>query len=274
MNIISQNFPGLNSLYQIIISLIDITIVAILIYAILVIVQNNVKTMRIFKGVIIVIVVDLIAKYVGLTSLQTITQNLINWGFLVFVIIFQPEIRSFLEKIGKTSSFSSSLKDLDINDKIIDEIVSATLYLAQTKTGALITFERNVSLNEYISEGIILDAEISKELIKTIFKDNTALHDGAIIIQGNRIACASTYYPPPSIEVVQSFGARHRAAIGISEITDCLTIVVSEETGDIRLVQYGQADKISPSDLKYEFIKYLTSSNQEMDESEDDLDGK
>lgn len=274
MNIISQNFPGLNSLYQIIISLIDISIVAILIYAILVIVKNNVKTMRIFKGVIIVIVVDLIAKYAGLTSLQTITQNLINWGFLVFVIIFQPEIRSFLEKIGKTTNFASSLHDLNIDDKMIDEIVSATLYLAQTKTGALITFERNVSLIDYINDGVKIDAEISKELIKTIFKENTPLHDGAIIIQGNRIACASTYYPPPSVEVVQSFGARHRAAIGISEITDALTIVVSEETGDVRLVQYGQADKIDQSDLKQEFIKYLTSSNTEFDESEDDLDGK
>lgn len=274
MVLISTNIPGLNSLYQIIISLIDISIVAILIYAILVIVKNNVKTMRIFKGVIIVIVVDLIAKYAGLTSLQTITQNLINWGFLVFVIIFQPEIRSFLEKIGKTTNFASSLHDLNIDDKMIDEIVSATLYLAQTKTGALITFERNVSLIDYINDGVKIDAEISKELIKTIFKENTPLHDGAIIIQGNRIACASTYYPPPSVEVVQSFGARHRAAIGISEITDALTIVVSEETGDVRLVQYGQADKIDQSDLKQEFIKYLTSSNTEFDESEDDLDGK
>ena len=218
--------------------------------------------------VVIVIVVDIIAKYLGLTSLQTITQNLINWGFLVFIIIFQPEIRSFLEKIGRTSNYSHSLMDLNIDDRMIDEIVSATLSLSQTRTGALISMERNVSLIDFIETGIPLDAEISKELIKTIFKENTALHDGAIIIQGDRIACASTYYPPPSIEVVQSFGARHRAAIGISEITDALTIVVSEETGFIRLVQYGEAYLINPSELKQELLKFLTSSNEEAIESE------
>lgn len=268
MDFFTSYFSNLSSVYQALISLLDIIIVAILIYAILAIVKNNVKTMRIFKGVVIVIVVDLIAKYVGLTSLQTITQNLINWGFLVFIIIFQPEIRNFLEKIGRTSNYNHSLVDLNIDDRIIDEIVSATLSLSQSKTGALITIERNVSMIDYIKSGISIDALISKELIRTIFKENTALHDGAIIIQGDRIASASTYYPPPTIEVVQSFGARHRAAIGISEITDSLTIVVSEETGMIRLVQYGEATLINPSELKQEFLKFLTSTDDDFDESE------
>lgn len=268
MDVFVDQLSNLTSVYQIIISLIDIAIVAILIYATLVIVKNNVKTMRIFKGVITVIVVDLIAKLVGLTALQTITQNLINWGFLVFIIIFQPEIRSFLEKIGRTSNNSNSLVDLKMDDQIIDEIVLAVLNLSQSKTGALISIERNTSLIDYIQTGISLDALITKELLQTIFKENTSLHDGAVIIQGDRIACASTFYPPPSIEVVQSFGARHRAAIGISEITDALTIVVSEETGEIRLAQFGETYIIKPNEFKQELIRFLTAINEEVMESE------
>lgn len=266
MGILSQNFQNLSPVYQMIISFLDVFIVALLIYAVLLIVKNNTKTLRIFKGTVIVILIDFIAKFLHFTTLQTITQNLINWGFLVFIIIFQPEIRNFLEKIGRSSIHNHSLVNLDINDKVIDEIVSAVIDLAQSKTGALITIERDLSLKEFIESGVVVDSEITKELIRTIFKTNTPLHDGAIIIQGNRIACASTYFPPPSIEVLQSFGARHRAAIGISEINDSLTIVVSEETGAIRLVEYGKATLVSPSDFKKQFLKQLTSDSKEIDD--------
>ena len=267
----TSRFQNLETFLQLVISVIDILIVAILIYAILVIVKNNTKTLRIFKGTIIVIVIDMLAKFLQLTTLQTITQNLINWGFLVFIIIFQPEIRGFLEKIGKTSFNNHSLVSLDLNDTTIDEIVSAVIDLAHNKTGALITIERDVSLGDFVKSGVSIDSEITKELIKTIFKTNTPLHDGAIIIQGSRIACASTYFPPPTIEVIQTLGARHRAAIGISEMTDSLTIVVSEETGAIRIVEYGEATLVSPSDFKAEFITKLTSTSNEADGKESEV---
>ncbi|WP_423363110.1 diadenylate cyclase CdaA [Mycoplasma sp. P36-A1] len=268
MGIISDNFNNLSPIYQMLISFLDVFIVAIIIYAILYIVKNNVKTLRIFKGTIIVIFIDFIAKFFHFTALQSITQNLINWGFLVFIIIFQPEIRNFLEKIGKSGFGKHSLVSLHLSDEMIDEITSAMIDLAANKTGAIITIERDISLKDFIDTGVKIDGVISKELIKTIFKTNTPLHDGAVIIQGDRIACASTYFPPPSIEVLQSFGARHRAAIGISEITDSLTIVVSEETGRIRLVEYGNATIVDPSDFKKEFVNMLTASinQQEMQE--------
>lgn len=262
MNILSDNFQNIGTVYQVVISFLDIFIVATLIYAALLIVKNNTKTLRIFKGTVIVILIDFIAKFLHFTTLQTITQNLINWGFLVFIIIFQPEIRTFLERIGRSSINNHSLVNIDLNDDSINEIVSAVIDLAKSKTGALITIERDLPLKEFIDSGVKVDADISKELIKTIFKTNTPLHDGAIIIQGNRIACASTYFPPPSIEVLQSFGARHRAAIGLSEINDSLTIVVSEETGKIRLVEYGKAFLVSPTNFKETFLKQLTSDSK------------
>ena len=270
MGILAEKFQSLNPIYHLLISLVDIFIVAFLIYALLLVIKNNAKTLRIFKGVIIVIVVDMLARILKLSTLQTITQSLITWGFLVFIIIFQPEIRNFLERIGKSSVTRHSLSSLDLDDKTIDEIVSAVIDLSYTKTGALITVERDTPLKEFIDSSVKVDATITKELIKTIFKVNTALHDGAIIIQGNRIACASTYFPPPTIEVLQSFGSRHRAAVGISEISDSLTIVVSEESGSIRLVEYGEITLVSASDFKEEFIKALTSAanKQTTEESE------
>jgi len=274
MRIISDNFDTLNPIYQILLSFVDIVIVAVLIYVILYIVKNNAKTLRIFKGTIIVIFVDMIATFFHLTALQTITQNLINWGFLVFIIIFQPEIRSLLERIGKSGLTRSSLVALDLSDKDIDQIDEAVKELSDKKIGALITIERDTSMQDYINTGVLIDAYISKQLLLTIFKPNTALHDGAVIIRGNKIMCASTYYPPPSVDVLQSFGSRHRAAIGISEITDSLTIVVSEETGKIRLVEYGVATLVKESDFKEQLIYSLTRSNQESLDREEMIDAK
>jgi len=263
MRIISDNYENMNPMYQILLSFIDIVIVAVLIYVILFIVKNNAKTLRIFKGTIIVIFVDMLARFFHLTALQTITQNLINWGFLVFIIIFQPEIRSLLERIGKSGLSRSTLAALDLSRDDIDALVLAVTELANTKTGALITIQRDISLQDYIDSGVLIDGNISYELLMTIFKPNTALHDGAVIIKGNKIACASTFYPPPSLDVLQSFGSRHRAAIGISEITDSLTIVVSEETGKVRLVEYGVATLVKTEDFREQLIYALTRDKQQ-----------
>lgn len=260
MRFISENFQNLNPVYQMVISFIDILIVAFIFYGVLTVVKNNTKTLRIFKGTIIIILVDFIARTMHLTTLHTITQNLINWGFLVFIIIFQPEIRGFLEKIGRSSLGNYFLSDLNITDKTINEVSDAVLSLSENKIGALITFERNTPLQDFIDSGVRIDSDVSKELLLTIFKVNTALHDGAVIIKGNRIACASTYFPPPSIDVLQSFGSRHRAATGISEISDSLTIVVSEETGTIRLFEYGKPKIVSKEEFKKTFVDCLTAT--------------
>lgn len=258
-----SKFTELYPFYKFLIDVIDILIVTIILYAVITILGTNTKTNRIFKGVIIVILVDFIAKALNLTTLETITQNLINWGFLVFIIIFQPEIRSFLERIGRTSFKKYSLKSLSVSSQMVDEISSAVIALSRDKVGAIMSIERQTSLEDFIKTGVALDADISKQLILTIFMNSSPLHDGAIIIQNDRIACASTYFPPPSIDVIQSFGSRHRAAIGISEISDCLTIVVSEETGAIRLVEFGEAFLIKPEDFRSEFLKHLTLDDRE-----------
>lgn len=266
-----NNFQTVDSIYKVIISMLDIIVVALLIYWVLTIVKTNVKTLRIFKGTIIVLIINILARFLGMNVLESLTSNLINWGFLVIIIIFQPELRTFLERIGKSSKYHSSLIALDLDNEDIDEITSAVIDLASTKTGALITIERSISLRDFINAGVLLDADISKELIKSIFKTTTPLHDGAVIIQGDRIACASTFYPPATIDVIQSFGSRHRAAIGISEITDSLTIVVSEESGAIRLVANGEATKVSPSDFKEAFIAALTTKESGVELNEEKI---
>lgn len=263
LNEIIGKLSELSPIYKYFINIVDIVIVAIIFYAIIKILGTNTKTNRIFKGVIIVIIVDFIAKSLDLTTLGGITQNLINWGFLVFIIIFQPEIRSFLERIGRSSLKKYSLNSMSVSEDMVDEITSAVIALSRDKVGAIMSIERHTSLADFIKTGVALDADISKQLIITIFTNNSPLHDGAIIIQNNRIACASTYFPPPSVDVIQSFGSRHRAAIGISEISDCLTIVVSEETGAIRLVEFGEAYLVKPEDFRSEFLEHLTLDNRE-----------
>lgn len=266
MNDFLDSLKTVYPFYDVFISIVDIVIVAAIIYGVLLIVGSNTKTLRIFKGAILVVVVDVIANFFNLQTLEVITQNLITWGILVFIIIFQPELRSFLERMGRSSSSKYSLISSRL-DKDLDQINKAVVELAREKTGALITIERDVSLNDFVDSGVKMDADITSELILTIFQTNTPLHDGAIIIQGDRIACASTYFPPPTMEVMQSFGSRHRAAIGISEITDSLTIVVSEESGKIRIVEYGEAFLIDPKNFKEELVNHLTSKNTE-EESE------
>lgn len=266
MNDFLDSLKTIYPFYDFFISIVDIVIVAALIYGLFLIVGSNTKTLRIFKGAILVVVVDIIANFFQLQTLEVITQNLITWGILVFIIIFQPELRSFLERMGRSTMTRYSLISSRL-EKDIDQLTIAVLELSREKTGALITIERGVSLNDFVESGVKIDADITSELILTIFQTNTPLHDGAIIIQGDRIACASTYFPPPTMEVMQSFGSRHRAALGISEITDALTIVVSEETGKIRLTEYGEAFLIEPEHFKDKLIKHLTSSTDE-DESE------
>lgn len=250
---------------DIIVAIADIFIVALIIYALLHIVRSNEKTLRIFKGTIIIIAIDATARLLGFETLLTITQNLITWGFLAFIIIFQPEIRVFLERIGKTGIRNYRFIEHTKDERVIKEISDAVVALAAEKIGAIISIERGTDLNEYIDNGVVIDAEVKKELLRSIFVPSTPLHDGAVIIQGSKIACASTYFPPTTREVDQFLGSRHRAAIGISEITDSLTIVVSEETGAIRIVQNGTIMRVTPNHL------FETLTEELLHEEGDDL---
>ena len=229
----------------------DIFIIWLILYYVLRIVRNNSRTIQIFKGIMMFVLFDVCAGFLGLKTVKYFADIFLNWGILAIFIIFQPEFRSLLEKIGKTNLFAS-LHTLSGNEKevIVDQIVSATMLLSSDSTGALISIERDNSLDDFVETGIRLNSEVTAELLTSIFVTSTPLHDGAVIIQGDRIACASAYFPPTTQDVPSRYGARHRAAIGISEITDCITIVVSEETGTVSIACAGKVTSVDRKGLR------------------------
>ena len=235
-----MSYFTLNNLWVLIRQLADIACVWALVYYCLKIVKNNSRTIQIFKGILLVIIVKAIATYLELNTIAAMTTSIMNWGVPAIIIIFQPEIRSILEKIGKTSVFSR-ISTLTVNERenLVDELVKACAEMSKTKTGALISIEQGHSLSDFIKTGTPMNSVVSSELLCSIFQYGTPLHDGAVIIQGVKIACAAAYFPPTSRELPTSYGARHRAAVGISEITDSITIIVSEETGNISIAQEG-----------------------------------
>lgn len=230
---------------------VDIGILWFLIYYAIKFVRNNSRTVQIFKGIIIIVIVNAIAKLLGLATVSSITNTIISWGFLSVIIVFQPEIRSFLERIGKTNAFSKINTLLaDEKEKLANEVYEATVSLSKQKIGALIAIEQSQSMQDYISTGITINASVKKELLCSIFMTTTPLHDGAVIIQGDKVSCASAYFPPTSVNLSSRYGARHRAALGISEVTDCLAVVVSEETSAISIAEKGRIFTVNEKQLK------------------------
>ncbi|MBR4421160.1 MAG: diadenylate cyclase CdaA [Erysipelotrichaceae bacterium] len=230
---------------------IDIAIMWVVFYYAIKVIRNNSRTVQIFKGIIAVVAVNGLAKLLGLSTVTYFTDLFINWGLLACIIIFQPEIRGLLEKIGKTNAFSriSSLLSNE-RERLVEELYEAAVTLSKAKVGALITIEQSQSLQDYIKTGITVNAEVTKELLCSIFMTTTPLHDGAIIIQGDKVACASAYFPPTNINLSSRYGARHRAALGIAEVSDALTIVVSEETSTISIAENGRIFSVDEKQLK------------------------
>lgn len=229
----------------------DILIMWLLLYYTIKIVRNNSRTIQIFKGIVLILVIKAVANIFGLNTVGWIADMFVSWGFIAVIIIFQPEIRSLLEKLGKSNVFSR-ISTLSGNEKehLVDELVKAVMILSKDQTGALISLEQSHSLNDYVKTGTPMNSMVTAELLTSIFVTSTPLHDGAVIIQGDRLACASAYFPPTNQELPSRYGARHRAAIGISEITDSVTIVVSEETGNISIAEGGQITTVSKKELR------------------------
>ena len=216
MHLLNFTFT-LENIRSVLVTFLDIFIMWLILYYVLRIVRNNSRTIQIFKGIVFVILADALAKLLGLKTIEYVTDMFINWGFLAIIIIFQPEIRSLLEKMGKSGVFSR-ITTLTGNEKenLVDQIVTAVMLLSQDQTGALISIEQSHSLEDYVATGTRLNSDVSAELLTSIFVTSTPLHDGAVIIQGDKIACASAYFPPTNLELPSRFGARHRAAIGIT----------------------------------------------------------
>lgn len=238
-------------------SAIDLIAVWFILYYLISMFKTNMKTMQLFKGVLFILIVKLLTSLLGLTTLNYMVDSIINWGVLAIIIIFQPEIRTLLEKMGQTKKSIKKEISNDEKERLMDELVDAISTLAKEQTGALITFERTQSMIDYINTGTKINADIRSELFLTIFWEGTPLHDGATIIQGDRVACAAAFYPPTNKELSPKYGARHRAAIGISEITDSLTVVVSEETGTISFASNGELRKIPLKELRASLVNEL-----------------
>ena len=243
----------------------DIFIIWLLLYYMIRIIRNNSRTSQIFKGILLVILIDITAKFLGLNTVAYFADIFVNWGFLAIIIVFQPEIRSLLEKLGKTSVFSR-ITTLSGNEKehLVDQIVTATMLLSKDQTGALISIEQSHSLNDFVKTGTPINSIVTAELLTSIFVTSTPLHDGAVIIQGDRIACASAYFPPTNLDVPSRYGARHRAAIGISEITDALTIVVSEETGSVSIAENGKLISVNRKELRNYLLRVICGAETEV----------
>ena len=239
-----QNYIAWLSLPRIrITDIIEILIIAFVIYHLI----NWFRTTRawsLLKGIGVLMLLWTIASILEFQAIIWIFGNTIDVAIIALVIVFQPEFRRALEQLGQNSIFSTLMETKDkterFSDETVNEIIRATFDLAKSKTGALIVIEKDVPLNEYEKSGISIDAEISSQLLINIFAINTPLHDGAILMQANRSESATSYLPlSDDVMLSKDLGTRHRAAIGISEVTDSLTIVVSEETGKVSVAVGG-----------------------------------
>lgn len=245
--------------------ILDILAVWGLIYMALRLFRNNYRTVQILKGILVLFLIKAVSMLLGLTAFSKVIDTFLQWGVLAIIIVFQPEIRGMLEKLGKSSVALTTDLTREQSMLMIEELVIACEQMSQSKTGALITIQQTQQLTDYVNTGIRMDSVVSSELLGTIFQYGTPMHDGAVIIQGNKIACAAAYFPPTSRDLPSKYGARHRAAVGISEITDSITIVVSEETGTISLAMNGQLTKYPVEGLRRFLMNVLVP--EESDES-------
>ena len=257
------NRPGLSDIA-------DILIVAIIIYELLMLTRDT-RGSAVLKGLAMLLLIVGISNLFGLTALNWLLMSVVNNGALVLVILFQPELRKALEQIGRGARIETKRRDTDKDEatRIIDEIIRCLQDLSRRHVGALIVFEQKTGLQDIIENGIGIDARITSGLLENIFEPNTPLHDGAALIEGDRIVAAKCILPVTQSDVPKSFGTRHRAAIGMSEISDAIIVVVSEETGDISIAQGGEIRlNIDPVQLQQTLQRYLTINTRKRSKKE------
>ncbi len=232
----------LNTVISIIKKLIDVSLVWLIFYYILKNIRNNVKLTLIFKGIAIVLLLKIISDIFGFVTIGLLLEYVIMWGPLALIIIFQPEIRTILEQLGRSQLLGRhKVLTVDERERLVYEIIQAMDYLRKTRIGALIVIERDVSLNNYIEKAKKLYADLSSELLISIFFPKNPLHDGGVIIQGDRITCAGAVFPTSNnARANRRLGTRHRAALGIAEESDAIALIVSEETGRISIAVKGE----------------------------------
>ncbi len=242
--------------------IIEIIILSVLLYEILVWVKTT-RAWTLFKGISVLLIFTLLAYIFELNTILWIAERAVSVGVVAVVVIFQPELRKALEQLGRKKFFASIFNtdsgsdEARFSDRTVNELVKASYELSKTKTGALIVIEQEITLAEFERTGIAVDALISSQLLINIFEHNTPLHDGAVIVRGDRVTSATCYLPlSDNMDISKELGTRHRAAVGVSEVTDSFTIIVSEETGAVSVAIGGKIIRnIDGDKLKQHLIK-------------------
>ena len=250
----------LSTILKIVTKVIDIAIVWFMFYELLKYSRNNFKLTLIFKGVVIIVALKLLSDWLGLNTVGIILEYVISWGPLALIIIFQPEIRTALEQLGRSQLLGRhKVLTVDERERLVYEIVSAMDQLRKARIGALIVIERDVSLSDYIEKAKKVYADITSDLLVSIFFPNNPLHDGGVIIQGDKISCAGAVFPTSgNVKNNKHLGTRHRAGLGISEETDAIVLIVSEETGRLSVCLKGELFyNLSIDDIRMTLIDEL-----------------
>ena len=259
-----KNAFDLSSPLRVVMLILDVAIVAVVVYYIYVLIKKT-RAVQIFKGFLIILALLAVSELLDLVILNFILENFLTYGMILMIIVFQPELRSALEKLGRKNFANIFDFDEKIRDKqVISEIVKAVEIMSLKKIGAIIVIEQSTKINDIIREGVDLSAKVSSELIQTIFNPRTPLHDGAVIIENNQIKAAKCVLPLASENMVpRNVGTRHRAAIGMSEVSDALVIVVSEETGIISFVEDGKMKRDLNGDKLSSLLLRSLDNNRE-----------
>ncbi len=264
-----------------IIDLVQILLIAVVVYYFILWIKQT-RAYTLFKGIILIAIVVLVAQITGMETILWIFKNISTVILVALVVIFQPELRKMLEQLGEKNTFSmlgvlNREKDgvVRISDASIEELVRASFEMGAVKTGALMVLERDIILSEYEKTGIEIDSLISSQLIINIFEHNTPLHDGAVLIRNDRIQAATCYLPlSDNLSLNKNLGTRHRAAVGISEVSDALTIIVSEETGNVSYAQKGRIrTNVTPAELK-EQLKALQADGYALEKKRRNRKGR
>mgnify|MGYP001176651910 CR=1 FL=1 len=269
---IENNFGSISSFDKIQwMDIVEILLIAVFVYQFMLWIRNT-RAYSLLKGILIVVLFIFIAYFLQMNTILWLVYNAGGYAITAVLIIFQPELRKALEELGHKKIVSSIIpfdssknENGRYSDRTVNEIVRATFEMAEVKTGALIVIEEETVLNEFIRTGIALDSLISSQLLINIFEHNTPLHDGAVIVRGDRIIAATCYLPlSDNLSLNKNLGTRHRAGVGISEVSDSLTIIVSEETGRVSVARNGKLQVgLTKEELKDVLVEEQNKNNQE-----------
>lgn len=249
------------------VDIVEIVIISVLVYHMLLWVKST-RAWNLFKGIVVILLFVLVAALFQMNTILWLARNMLSVGLVALVIIFQPELRRALENLGGKSFFGkliniNRVEECKFSDKTVNELIRASFAMAKVKTGALIVMENDILLNEFVRTGIDVDAILTSQLLINIFEKNTPLHDGAVIVRGDRVVSATCYLPvSDSLSLSKELGTRHRAALGISEVSDSLTIIVSEETGKVSIAMAGKLYPGVDADFLREKLVDLQNPNR------------